>query len=116
MLSCLPARAERLFLLQPALELRELAAPPRARLHLGVQRCRQADHVAVDRRAGLLDGPEQSDLGLDLSTQRYRWHLEKNATQMPAISWRLTRLKLRGCLPVGTCAFGPDSSPLGSTS
>ena len=22
--------------------------------------------------------------------QRYRWHLEKNATQMPAISWRLT--------------------------
>ena len=25
--------------------------------------------------------------------QRYRWHLEKNATQMPAISWRLTILK-----------------------
>ena len=23
--------------------------------------------------------------------QRYRWHLEKNATQMPAILWRLTR-------------------------
>ena len=22
--------------------------------------------------------------------QRYRWHLEKNATQMPAVSWRLT--------------------------
>ena len=22
--------------------------------------------------------------------QRYRWHLEKNATQMPAISWQLT--------------------------
>ena len=22
--------------------------------------------------------------------QRYRWHLEKNATQMPAISWRRT--------------------------
>ena len=67
MLSCLPARAERLLLLQPALELRELAAQARDRLHLGVQRCRQADDVAVDRRAGLLDGAEQSDLGLDVA-------------------------------------------------
>ena len=67
MLSCLPARAERLFLLQPALELGELAAQARDRLHLGVQRRRQADDVAVDRRAGLLDGAEQSDLGLDVA-------------------------------------------------
>ena len=27
-------------------------------------------------------------------SQRYRWHLEKNATQMPAISWRLTTTPL----------------------
>jgi hypothetical protein len=30
--------------------------------------------------------------------QRNRWHLEKNATQMPAISWRLTSSRLSSTL------------------
>ena len=33
--------------------------------------------------------------------QRYRWHLEKNATQIPAISWQLTGLAVGGEGPEG---------------
>ena len=33
----------------------------------------------------------RKEMSLRPCPQRYRWHLEKNATQMPAISWRLTR-------------------------
>jgi len=37
--------------------------------------------------------------------QRYRWHLEKNATQMLAISWRLTKAAVERCVATGDPSF-----------
>eukprot|EP01045_Picozoa_sp_COSAG04_P032373 COSAG04_NODE_6322_length_1357_cov_0.791733_3_plen_49_part_01 len=31
--------------------------------------------------------------GMPPCPQRYRWHPQKNATQMPAVSWQRTRLQ-----------------------
>jgi len=40
----------------------------------------------------LLEPPPAAAVWLVTCQQRYRWHLEKNATQMAAISWRFTSL------------------------
>ena len=50
-----------------------------------------------------------SAMALQSSTcqQRYRWHLEKNATQMPAISWRLTALPAAPRAPL--CCRGAEA-------
>ena len=48
-------------------------------------------HVLLDQPSQVRVEVQQLEaLEAAACQQRYRWHLEKNATQMPAISWQLT--------------------------